>query len=350
LTGPSQDPDDDDGSDRRLDDPPAPAPPPGDPALPRPGLSTFTIEGRAAPGLFVVGWIATVLGVGAVVAAILAGNAPAVLVVGLVLLSIGLVAGAGSQAIERRARGAAFPGPSPLLVFAATIPVSYLVAIAVGAVLEGIGADAPRAAADLLIVAIQALVTIGLVALLVAGAGGVSWREMGWHGGAARVGGELAWGAVFAGPVIAVTIVVTGILVAIFGVTPDSPLPPTGEMAGLILHLIAGAVIAPLSEEILFRGVATTAWVRAYGLTSGIVRGAIFFALAHVLLLGGRTVAEALAIAFVAFAGRLPVALVLGWVYARRGSLWAPIGLHAAFNGILLVLADFAVRSGAAPA
>jgi membrane protease YdiL (CAAX protease family) len=37
-------------------------------------------------------------------------------------------------------------------------------------------------------------------------------------------------------------------------------------------------------------------------------------------------------------------------VYARRGSLWAPIGLHAAFNGILLVLADFAVRSGAAPA
>src|SRR4029078_7658335 len=28
----------------------------------RPGSSTFTIEGRSAPGLFVVGWIATLAG------------------------------------------------------------------------------------------------------------------------------------------------------------------------------------------------------------------------------------------------------------------------------------------------
>jgi membrane protease YdiL (CAAX protease family) len=313
----------------------------------RPGLGTFTIEGRAAPGLFVVGWIATLLGVGSVVAAILAGGAPVVLTVGLALLSLGLVAGAGSQAIERRARGGAWTGPSPVLVFVATIPVSYLAAILVGAVLEALGVDAPRAAADLLIVAIQAAVTIGLVALLVVGTGALSWREMGLHASPARAVADLAWGAVFAGPVIAATVVVTGILVAIFGVTPDSPLPPTGETTGLLLHLIAGAVIAPLSEEVLFRGVATTAWVRTYGVTPGIVRAAVFFALAHVLLLGGSTVAEATAVAIVAFAGRLPVALVLGWVYVRRRSLWAAIGLHGAFNGILLVLAHLAIQSGA---
>jgi membrane protease YdiL (CAAX protease family) len=48
--------------------------------------------------------------------------------------------------------------------------------------------------------------------------------------------------------------------------------------------------------------------------------------------------------AVVGFLGRLPVALVLGWLFIRRGSIWAPIGLHAAFNGILLVAAENAAR------
>ena len=124
-----------------------------------------------------------------------------------------------------------------------------------------------------------------------------------------------------------------------------------GDTSGLILHLIAGAVIAPVAEEVLFRGVATTAWVRRYGVWPGILRGALFFALAHVLLLGGATLQEAVGVAVVGFAGRLPVAIALGWVFVQRRSLWAPIGLHAAFNGVLLILADIAVRSGAgAPA
>jgi membrane protease YdiL (CAAX protease family) len=160
---------------------------------------------------------------------------------------------------------------------------------------------------------------------------------------------DLAWGAVFAGPVIGLTIVLTAILVSILRVTPESPLPPTGELGGLLLHLIAGAVIAPVSEELLFRGVATTAWVRRYGIWPGILRAALFFAIAHVLLLGGTTVGEAVGVAIVGFVGRLPVAIALGWVYVMRRSLWAAIGLHAAFNGILLVFAHLAIQSGAAP-
>ena len=38
--------------------------------------------------------------------------------------------------------------------------------------------------------------------------------------------------------------------------------------------------------------------------------------------------------------GRLPVALALGWAFVRRGNLWAPIGLHATFNAVLLILAE----------
>ena len=41
----------------------------------------------------------------------------------------------------------------------------------------------------------------------------------------------------------------------------------------------------------------------------------------------------------------MPVALALGWLFVRRGSIWAPIGLHAAFNGILLILAGSSPRS-----
>ena len=114
---------------------PPDAPPPG-PAAGRPGSSTFTIEGRQAPALFVVGWLATLLGLGAILVAVLSGGgaaAPVLLAGGLVVLSIGLIAGAGSQAIERRARArTVYVGPSPLLVFAASIPVSLLAVIVLG--------------------------------------------------------------------------------------------------------------------------------------------------------------------------------------------------------------------------
>jgi membrane protease YdiL (CAAX protease family) len=99
-------------------------------------------------------------------------------------------------------------------------------------------------------------------------------------------------------------------------------------------------VIVPLYEELLFRGFATTAWARVVAPTTAIVRTSVLFALAHVLTQGGENFGQALGVAVVGAAARLPVALVLGWIFIRRRSLWASIGLHAAFNGILLVLAE----------
>jgi len=70
----------------------------------------FTIEGRAAPALFVVGWLATILGFAIVVVGALAPSAVFVYFVGPAILAIGLIAGAGNQAIERRARGWPYAG------------------------------------------------------------------------------------------------------------------------------------------------------------------------------------------------------------------------------------------------
>ena len=64
------------------------------------------------------------------------------------------------------------------------------------------------------------------------------------------------------------------------------------------------------------------------------------FVLAHVLVVGGDTFEEAVKVAFVGGVVRIPVALALGWIFVRTGSLWAAIGLHSTFNGILIVLAE----------
>jgi hypothetical protein len=312
------------------------------------GTSTFTIEGRSAPALFVVGWLASVLGFGLVLVAVLSGGGAAwlgLVMVGLVLLSIGLVAAAGSQGIERRARGmAGYAGPSPLLVFAASIPVSVLAVIVVGLPLglAGVPLDGPFAA--LLSVALQAFVYIALIRLLVVDTGALGWREMGLRAPDLSAIGEMIGGALWAAPVIVATIPVSLILLAIFPVTPESPLPPTGEAVGIALLLVAGALVAPFGEEVLFRGFATTAWVRGVGVRQGVLRAGLVFAVAHVLTTSGTSAGDAFGLAVVGFGTRVPIALALGWLFVRRGTIWAPFGLHAAFNAVLLVIAEVADR------
>jgi hypothetical protein len=331
------------------------------PALAGPlGTSTFTIEGRSAPALFVVGWLATLLGLGILLVALLASSGAAaadddpaaavvrlgLFVVGLLLLSIGLVAGAGSQGIERRARGVAtYTGPSPALVFAASVPVSLLVVIAVGVPLSLAGVGFEGAFAALVSTGLQALVYLALIRLLVVDSGALVWAAMGIRRIDRAAIGEIVGGAVWALPVIVATILVSLILLRIFPVQPVSPLPPTHETVGFALSLLAGAVLAPLGEELMFRGFATTAWVRGVGVRQGILRAALVFAFAHILTISGATAGEAFGLAVVGFGTRIPVALALGLLFVKRGSIWAPFGLHAAYNAVLLVIAENAIQT-----
>jgi membrane protease YdiL (CAAX protease family) len=327
---------------------PSPEPPPADDpssAARAPSLTTFTIEGRRAPALFVVGWLGTLVGVGLAIVGLLGvgGLAGTILwVAALLASSVGLVLLGGSETIERRAARAPYAGPSPTIVFLAIIAISQLAGYAVGLPLSAIAEAIPRPVGDLIAVVVQAAVFIGVVRLTVVGAGALSWREMGWSWGAADAARAVLGGAVFAGPVILVTSVVAYVAVQLAGVTPPSPLPPTGTTTGLLLHLLAGAVIAPVAEEVLYRGFALTAWRRTAGTRSAIFRSSILFVLAHVLFVGGDTFGDAVSLAFVGGVVRVPIAFVLGWLFVRTGSLWGPIGLHAAFNGILIALGEMA--------
>ena len=321
----------------------APAPVPT-----RPGASTFTIEGRAAPALFVVGWLASILGLATVFIGAMASGAvaPFVLVAGLMILSIGLVAGAGSQGIERRTRGVLpYQGPSPLLVFVASIPVSLVAIVLIALPLVALGVPVDGPVGQFASVVLQTVVYVGLIRLLVVDAGALSWRDMKLTRFGVNALAEMGGGALWAIPVIVVTIPISAVLVNAMGVTPTSPLPPTGEATGFALQFLAGAIIAPFGEELMFRGLATTAWVRAFGPARGVAQAAIVFALAHVLTVSGSSAGEALGLAVVGFATRLPIAFALGWLFVRRGSLWAPIGLHMAFNAILLIAGEIALRS-----
>jgi membrane protease YdiL (CAAX protease family) len=308
-------------------------------------LFRFSLEGRQAPALFAFGWLATVLGLGAMAVGASASEQASGLLVwvaGLFALAAGLLLLAGSQTVERRAAGAAYPGPSPVLLFLSVIVVSQLAGYAVGLPLQAADIQVSRPVGDLIAVLLEAAVFIGLVELMVVRTGAIRWSEMGLRGGLGRALQGLGTGALFAAPVILVTGLLAALAVGLVGVTPPSPLPPTGTLAGLVLHLVAGSLVAPLSEEILFRGAALTAWLETAGPGAAIIRSATLFVLAHVLFVGGDQFGQAAATAFVAGVVRIPIALVLGWLYVRTRNLWAPIGLHAVFNGILIVLGETA--------
>lgn len=332
---------------------PAPDEPPaldGTPEPRRPGTGTFTIEGRAAPALFVVGWLATLAGLGILLVGALSPNGTvksALIVGGVVLLALGLVVGAGSQGLERRARGTAFAAPSPFLLFAASVPLAVLVIVIVAAPLELIGVSLEGPVAALLSVTVQALVYVGLVRLVVVDGASITWRDLGITRPGLAAGRSLLEGAAWALPVVTVTAVVSGILVTVLDVTPESPLPPTGEAVGFGLSLIAAAMVAPIGEEIFFRAYATTAWLRTLGAGRAIVRGGLFFAFVHIITIEAAAPGEGAALALVAFAARVPIGIVLCWLFVRRGSIWAPIGLHATFNAILLTIAEVAAGDAA---
>jgi membrane protease YdiL (CAAX protease family) len=194
------------------------------------------------------------------------------------------------------------------------------------------------------------LATTLVVALTVVGTGAARWREIfGQHrisspnlpvadrrGGAL---GDVAWGVALTVPIVVAAALFSALLIQGTGAVPESPLPPSVNSSALLLNLISAALIAPIGEELLYRGVITQAWGRQSGARRAIIFSAIVFAFAHTLNIGGESISDALAVAVVAFAIRLPLGLALGWLWIRRQSLLATITLHAAYNALILLAA-----------
>ena len=175
---------------------------------------------------------------------------------------------------------------------------------------------------------------VAVIRLLVVGPGALTWREMGVvrpdAGAASR---PAAGGAARRSPCVVVTLVLGGLLSRFLEPAP-STLPDAADAAGIVANLVTAAILAPIGEELFFRGFTTTAWARTSGARAAIVRGAVFFAVAHVLTLFDASFATGAQRALFSFVALLPVGLALGWVFLGRRSLYAAIGLHSAFNAI----------------
>jgi membrane protease YdiL (CAAX protease family) len=316
-----------------------------EPAAPR--ITTFGLEGRSVPGVYLIGWVASLMGAGLLFISFQAnapGTGPWVFLAAMVLLGIGLTFAAGSQAIERGRRpDLAYRGPSPVLAFLVVVVLTFVALIVVLAPLSALGLDARSPAATTLNLLITMVLYVAVIRLLVVGPGALTWREMGVvrpDVGALR---DLLLGALLAIPVVVVTLALGGLLSRFLEPSP-SALPDATDAAGVVANLVSAAILAPIGEELFFRGFTTTAWARTSGARTAIIRGAVFFALAHVLTLFDASFGTGVQRALFSFVALLPVGLALGWVFLSRRSLYAAIGLHSAFNAIQ-VLALLAVTS-----
>lgn len=104
------------------------------------------------------------------------------------------------------------------------------------------------------------------------------------------------------------------------------------------LALVAAVLLAPVAEELLFRGLLYRALRRRRGVLGAIVVSSVAFAVVHL---------DVAATQPLALVGLTLVGVVMGLAYERTGSLLVPVAAHAAYNGTALALALAAERTGA---
>jgi membrane protease YdiL (CAAX protease family) len=160
-------------------------------------------------------------------------------------------------------------------------------------------------------------------------------RGTGWAGAfgrPARVWPEVVDGAVFGW--ILYGLVTLGVALPVAwlvrlgsdrSVTPPAQLPEGLAPFGWALAATLTLLVAPVAEELLFRGVLFSALRDRLGLASGVVGSAAGFGIVHYLPsdpIG--------AVTTVAAATAMGVGLAIQ--YQRRGNLVAPLSAHIAFN------------------
>jgi membrane protease YdiL (CAAX protease family) len=142
------------------------------------------------------------------------------------------------------------------------------------------------------------------------------WRDLGV--GAGAIGGVL---------------LMTGILAALTGQETPQFMADTfnsASAAGLLpLLLVAFVLLAPLQEELLFRGFLFRGFAPSFGLWPAIALTAALWAITHVQYQWF-------------FVGEIfALGIMLGWLRARSGSTILTFALHALINGMALLEVAF---------
>lgn len=317
---------------------------PGGPEGP-PGARIFSLD-RPAPGLYLAAWVLALAATGLLAVGVQTGNATAraiLILAGFIGFALAFGAGGGYQVIARSSRPAgAYRGPSPVIGFGFAVAVSSTLALLFD--LSGVLAIQTPAGffVGLLLVLAGYLATVTLLAVRT---GVMTWADLAGSSRAAGRGALDFLVGVASGLVVVLPLaVLAGLLASALGVQGGDRIPSVASGADAAFVVLGVVLVAPIGEELFFRGFALNAWRADLGSLSALRRSSVFFALVHIANASGRTFGEALRGASVQFLVILPLAFLLGILYERRG-LAASIGAHMAYNGGLLAVAILASRA-----
>jgi membrane protease YdiL (CAAX protease family) len=351
------------GSELSILDVPLDSGPPGpvrteedDPATPDtplqgpPGSATFSLAGRPAAGLYLVAWLFALGGAAILFMTILAsaeGISPAhaiqPILIGLavVLLGLGFATGAGYQVVARQTLRPAetYRGPSPVLSFGIVLVLGTALSFLL--VLVGLDPAGGSALAFLLNLVAVAACYVVVVWLFVVRTGSLSWRQMGWPVGKPipAILADVAYGAaVTIVAMVAIGIVALVVSALLGGVEAPDILPTWQSPMDLALIALGTVVIAPIGEELFFRGFSLSAWWLDLGPRSALIRSAVFFGFVHILSITADDFGTGVRQVGLVLAQIIPLAFVLGWLFIRRG-IAASIAGHVAYNAIVLAVA-----------
>jgi len=122
-----------------------------------------------------------------------------------------------------------------------------------------------------------------------------------------------------------IVIGLSAVFLAFNGETPDEQAPvkflrEQTDPANIALMVVFAVVVAPVTEELLFRGYLYGVMKRYGGALSAALVSAMLFSAIHLH-----------PASFLALFG---LAICMTLVYEHTGTLWAPILMHATFNGV----------------
>ena len=249
-----------------------------------------------------------------------------VLLAGVAVL-VGLIGHAARSVVVRsQLSESRYRGPSIIVMLVLAILAANLVALSAArdvAALLGSGELTPLG--TLVILTVTQLGLLGSAALFVAAPRALAGVRLLPEGGLLRsvaIGLGLSVPAWIGAQLIGAVVIV---LLELVDLRPDVGVAEQAlARADPVILVVALVLIAPVAEEIFFRGVAYNAWLREYGPTRALIGSAVLFGFIHgsVFL----------------FVPIVVLGVVLALVYRRTGSLPAAIALHAGFNGITVAL------------
>ena len=265
-------------------------------------------------------------------------------VVGALAFVIGLVMNAVRAIIVRRALPPTrYRGPSIFVLLLISTVISSVGAFGAGSDLIALQAGGELTVGGSLI--LLTITQIGLLAtagaLVVAPRALPGVRLLPEQGG----GRSILLGLLLAVPAWLGATMVGLILTRLLELVGRRPEPGIVDVAVLRIDptvlVIALVLVAPVAEELFFRGVVFNAWAREYGTRVGMIGSAALFAVIH----ANTESVDALIASVATVVPIFGLGIALALIYRGTGSLAASMAMHAGFNAISVTIA-LLVRAG----